>query len=212
MDQHVDLGFRQVEQAGCLDQLQPFVEHSRRIDADLTAHRPDRDGARQPPAWPPASRRGLAVRNGPPDAVRTIRSTARSFFSAMAWKIALCSESTGNRIAPASAHGLQHDIACADQSLLIGERNRASPPDRCQGGGQAGSARDRRHGPIDPGSTRPPSPQRRPRATSDRVAGQTPPSSVAYWAGSLITASSAPRAIACCAKTATLRPPVRQRT
>ena len=43
-----------------------------------------------------------ARRNGPPDAVSTMRSTASRLPSAIAWKIALCSESTGSRVAPAS--------------------------------------------------------------------------------------------------------------
>ena len=43
-----------------------------------------------------------AVRNGPPDAVSTIFSTAPRLPSSSAWKIALCSESTGSSVAPAS--------------------------------------------------------------------------------------------------------------
>ena len=44
----------------------------------------------------------LAVRNGPPDAVRMIFSTAARLSSASDWKIALCSESQGSSVAPAS--------------------------------------------------------------------------------------------------------------
>ena len=44
----------------------------------------------------------LRVRNGPPDVVSTIFSTASRLPSASAWKIALCSESTGSSVAPAS--------------------------------------------------------------------------------------------------------------
>jgi hypothetical protein len=44
----------------------------------------------------------VAVRNGPPDAVSTIFSTAERLRSSKAWKIALCSESTGSSVAPAS--------------------------------------------------------------------------------------------------------------
>ncbi len=44
----------------------------------------------------------LAVRNGPPEAVRMIFSMAPRLPSAMDWKMALCSESQGSRVAPAS--------------------------------------------------------------------------------------------------------------
>ena len=73
-----------------------------RVDADLGAHRPDRDGAAPPPASRGAISSRLAVRNGPPEAVSTICSTAPRLPSASAWKIALCSESTGSSVAPAS--------------------------------------------------------------------------------------------------------------
>ena len=43
-----------------------------------------------------------AVRNGPPEAVSTIFSTASRLPSAMDWKMALCSESTGSSVAPCS--------------------------------------------------------------------------------------------------------------
>ncbi len=39
-------------------------------------------------------------RNGPPEAVRMRRSTVSVVSPRSAWKIALCSESTGSRIAP----------------------------------------------------------------------------------------------------------------
>ena len=42
------------------------------------------------------------MRNGPPEAVNTIFSTAPRLPSASDWKIALCSESTGNSVAPAA--------------------------------------------------------------------------------------------------------------
>ena len=44
----------------------------------------------------------LARRNGPPDAVKMIFSSALRSLPASAWKMALCSESTGSRVAPAS--------------------------------------------------------------------------------------------------------------
>src|SRR5258708_20845905 len=43
---------------------------------------------------------GVLVRNGPGEAVRMMRSTAPAWAVLNTWKIALCSESTGNRVAP----------------------------------------------------------------------------------------------------------------
>jgi hypothetical protein len=43
------------------------------------------------------------VRNGPPDAVRMMRCTFSRVPAPSAWKIALCSESTGSTVAPAAA-------------------------------------------------------------------------------------------------------------
>ena len=43
------------------------------------------------------------VRNGPPEAVRTMRRTSSRRPAPSAWKIALCSESTGRTVAPAAA-------------------------------------------------------------------------------------------------------------
>ena len=61
------------EQPGGLDQLQALVEHGGGVDADLAAHRPDRVAQARPPASPSRiSASGLAVRNGPPEAVRTM--------------------------------------------------------------------------------------------------------------------------------------------
>src|SRR5262245_40277523 len=45
----------------------------------------------------------LAVRNGPPEAVRITRRTSSRRLPLMAWNNALCSESTGNTVAPAAA-------------------------------------------------------------------------------------------------------------
>ncbi len=42
-------------------------------------------------------------RNGPPEAVRMIRRTSSRSPAPNAWKIALCSESTGSTVAPAAA-------------------------------------------------------------------------------------------------------------
>src|SRR6185436_2819137 len=45
----------------------------------------------------------LAVRNGPPEAVRITRRTSWRRLPLMAWNRALCSESTGSTVAPAAA-------------------------------------------------------------------------------------------------------------
>ena len=42
----------------------------------------------------------VQVRNGPPDAVITMRLTSSRGPAVSAWKIALCSESTGSTFAP----------------------------------------------------------------------------------------------------------------
>ena len=42
----------------------------------------------------------VQVRNGPPDAVMTMRLTSSRGPAVSAWKMALCSESTGSTVAP----------------------------------------------------------------------------------------------------------------
>ena len=88
------------------------------------------------------------MRNGPPEAVSTIFSTAPRLPSASDWKIALCSESTGSSVAPACLHGAQHHVAGAHQGFLVGQANISAAADRREGGRQPGGAGDRRHGPI----------------------------------------------------------------
>ena len=91
---------------------------------------------------------GVAVRNGPPEAVSTIFSTAPRLPSASDWKIALCSESTGSSVAPGLPHRAQHHLAGADQRLLVGQRDDAASPDRGERRAQPGRPGDRGHGPV----------------------------------------------------------------
>ena len=107
VDQHVHLGFRQVEQPRRLDQLQPLVEHGGGIDADLRCPSTRPGGARRPPAVAAciSANAGGAERaagRGQHDALDGAADCPRP----CAWKMALCSESTGSRVAPAAAHRL----------------------------------------------------------------------------------------------------------
>ena len=70
-----------------------------------------------------ASASRVQVRNGPPEAVRMIRRTSSRRPALSAWKIALCSESTGSTVAPAAAARRMNKRAGADQALLVGERD-----------------------------------------------------------------------------------------
>ena len=67
-----------------------------------------------------ASSRGLRPRNGPPLAVSTTRSTSSGRPPCSAWKMALCSLSTG-RTRPPRARGQVHDQRPGhDQRFLVG--------------------------------------------------------------------------------------------
>ncbi len=157
------------------------------------------------------SRSRVAVRNGPPEAVSTIVSTAPRLPSASDWKMALCSESTGSRVAPASATARSITSPAQTSASLLASAT--APPRRIAAsvGGQAGGAGDRRHGPVG----------RQRRGLDHRggagggahaAAGQRLSQVPRSAAGSLITASSAPSASACSASSAALRPATRART
>ena len=93
-----------------------------------------------------------------------IFSTAPRLPSASDWKIALCSESHRQQRGAGLAHRAQHDLAGADQRLLVGQRDAFAAADRGQGRRQAGGAGDRRHGPVGVQRRRPRPPlPRRPR-------------------------------------------------
>ena len=102
----------------------------------------------------------VQVRNGPPDAVRIMRRTSSRRPEPSAWNIALCSQSTGSTVAPACAGAAHEQSAGADQTFLVGERDR-------------GAAFDRRHGRLqaDRAARSPPSPSRpdAPRPRSRRL-------------------------------------------
>ena len=90
----------------------------------------------------------LAVRNGPPEAVRMIFSTAPRLPSAIDWKIALCSESTGSSVAPASRTARSITSPAQTSASLLASATELAAPDRRQRGGEAGGAGDRRHRPV----------------------------------------------------------------
>ncbi len=100
MDQDLDLVRVQAEQVMGLDQLEALVHHGRAIDRDLGAHGPVGMGDRLARGVTPAISARVQPRNGPPDAVRISRSTLSVGSPRSAWKIALCSESTGSSTAP----------------------------------------------------------------------------------------------------------------
>ena len=54
-----------------------------------------------------------------------------------AWKIALCSESTGSTVAPASRGAAHEQRAGADQALLVGERDGRAALERRRASAQA---------------------------------------------------------------------------
>ena len=93
----------QREQVMRLDQFEALVHHAGGIDGDLRAHRPVGMAQRLLRAWRRGSPPALQVRNGPPEAVRMMRLTSSRGPAPSAWKIALCSESTGSTVAPTLA-------------------------------------------------------------------------------------------------------------
>ena len=65
-----------------------------------------------------------------------------------AWKIALCSESTGSTVAPVARRAAHEQAAGADQAFLVGERDGRAALDRGHGRLEADGAADRRHHPV----------------------------------------------------------------
>ena len=63
-------------------------------------------------------------------------------------QIALCSLSTGSKVAPRSSHLLHEQRAGADQHLLVGERHDDAAPNRRQRRRQTGRADDPGHDPV----------------------------------------------------------------
>ena len=92
----------EAEQPRRLDQLEALVEHGGGVDADLRAHRPDRVPqrrlGRRARHLVEAGACGTGRRRRSARCARPRRDCPRP----CAWKIALCSESTGSSVAPAS--------------------------------------------------------------------------------------------------------------
>ena len=67
----------------------------------------------------------VQCRNGPPDAVRMIWRMPARCFSSKAWKMALCSESTGNRRAPASRAAVMNRSPAQTSASLLAKATAA---------------------------------------------------------------------------------------
>ena len=87
-------------------------------------------------------------RNGPPEAVRISRSTLSAGSPRSAWKIALCSESTGSSTAPLASTSAISRLPAQTRHSLVGERDHGAAADRGQGRAEPGRADDRRHDPV----------------------------------------------------------------
>ena len=117
-----------------------------------------------------------------------ILRTCESWFPARHWKIALCSRIHRQQRRAVRRHGsLSHHVACRNQRLLVGKRNRAALLDRGHRGRKARAANDgrasvRSYGPCDAASISavPPSrasrcpsrPEGRASSGSSRLVGQ----------------------------------------
>ena len=148
VDQHVDLLGGQREQMMGLDEFQALVHQGRGIDRDLRAHRPVRMLERLLHGCRSLIASALAVRNGPPDAVRITRRTSSRRLPLIAWNSALCSESTGSTVAPAAAARAHEQAAGADQRFLVGESDDRAALGRGQRRLEAGRAGDRADHPF----------------------------------------------------------------
>ena len=135
MHQYLDRLGVNVEERLRLDHLQRLVEHGGAVDRDALAHVPVRmrPRLRRRGASPSASRD--QSRNGPPEAVRMIRSTSAGVSPRSAWKMALCSLSTGMQPGAVRGAGAAQQVAGADQALLVGERQDAAVPGEPRGSG-----------------------------------------------------------------------------
>ncbi len=147
----------------------------------------------------------LASRNGPPEAVSTIRSTAPWLPSAIAWKIALCSESTGSSVAPASRTACSITSPAQTNASLLASAT--APPRRIAAsvlGNPAApviAAMVQSAGSVAACTTAcGPAPAAVPVPARSRSNSGRP-------AGSAMTASSAPSRRACSASNLALRPP-----
>ena len=143
---------------------------------------------------PAASSRGTGRRRRSGSAARP-RSAASP---RSAWKMALCSLSTGISRVPCAAQVRRTQLAGADHALLVGERQHPAVPRQLEPRRQPGRADDRRHRPVDRlrrrGAAAPPAPPP-PRCRCRRA----PPSARPASPASAVTATRARSRRACSA-------------
>ena len=133
---------RQAEQPAGLDHLQRLVHQRGGIDGDLRPHLPGRDAA-APPSTRHVGQFGGACRGTARRwPVSTTRSHPRCGCPACAWKMALCSLSTG-RMRAAASRGQVHDQRPGhDERFLVGHGDRLAGLERRPGAGQPRRADD----------------------------------------------------------------------
>ena len=143
VDHDIKLFRRQSEQVVRLDQLEPLIHQSRRIDRDFGAHRPIgmRDGLGRGGSADGFGRRGAerATARGQDDSCDIVGAASRKTLKN---RIVLAVDRQQGRAARGSCIG--HQRAGGDQSFLVRERDRAPGLDGRHYGSQPGAADDRR--------------------------------------------------------------------
>ena len=109
----------QLEQMMGLDQLEPLVHQGRRVDGDLRPHAPGRVRHRLRRRHVAHLRRWLRSRNGPPLHVRVIFSIPSTRSKSKHCQIALCSLSTGSRVAPCAATSRMNRLPAQTSTSLL---------------------------------------------------------------------------------------------
>ena len=118
-----------------LDQLQPLVHHGGAIDRDLGAHVPIGMIERHLRSSP---RSMVSVLEAPARTVHPTpsapgaRRVSLAFGPLSAWKMALCSESTGSRVAPCAVDLVHEQRARGDQAFLGGKSDHRTAADGLQ--------------------------------------------------------------------------------
>ena len=87
-------------------------------------------------------------RNGPPLAVRMIRSIVSTRSRSKHCQIALCSLSTGSKVAPQRATSCMTRLPAQTSTSLLAKATMRPAPDRRQGRRQPGGPDDPRHHPV----------------------------------------------------------------
>ena len=90
----------------------------------------------------------VQVRNGPPDAVMTMRLTSSRGPAVSAWKIALCSESTGSTVAPDAAAVRMNTAPAQTRHSLLASATVAPRLTAASVGFRSDRAADRGHHPV----------------------------------------------------------------